>query len=177
MGALALVTANLRAAEPVPLGMALIPDGEYSPLYRTASDEKETHVKSFCLDVLPVTNGGFLEFVRANPRWQRSQVKRIFAEESYLKFWAGDLDLGSNAPPNVPVTYISWFAAKACARWEGKRLPSVAEWEYAASASPTRADGGYDVEFNRQVREWYSTPATTVPFHHPFWSPEFLGYL
>ena len=141
-------------------GMASIPAGVYRPLFRAETDPKEVEVKAFALDILPVTNGDFLEFVRANPRWRRSQVKRIFAEESYLKSWAGDLDPGTNAPANVPVTHVSWFAAKTYAQWKGKRLPTVAEWEYAAAASPTRADGENDPGFKRQVLEWYSTPAT-----------------
>ena len=139
-------------------GMAVIPAGVYRPLFRAEADPKTVPVKSFCLDILPVTNGDFLEFVRANPRWQRSQVKKIFADESYLNNWAGDLDPGTNAPANVPVTRVSWFAAKACAQWKDKRLPTVAEWEYAAAASPTRADGENDAAFKRQVFEWYSTP-------------------
>ena len=143
-----------------PVGMALISDGVYQPLFRAENDPKEVRVSAFYLDVYPVTNGDFIEFVRANPRWRRSQVKRIFADEPYLKNWSDDLDLGANASANAPVTFVSWFAAKAYAQWKGKRLPTVAEWEYAASASPTRPDGENDGEFKRQVLEWYSTPAS-----------------
>ena len=142
-----------------PAGMVLIPDGVYRPLFRAESDPKEVPAKAFYLDILPVTNGGFLEFVRANPRWRRSRVKRLFADESYLKDWADDVVPGTNAPAAVPVTQVSWFAAKAYAQWNGKRLVSVAEWEYVASASPARQDGENDIEFTRQVREWYTTPA------------------
>lgn len=142
--------------------MALIPDGVYRPLFRAETDPKEVPVKAFALDILPVTNGDFLEFVRAHPRWQRSQVKKLFADESYLKNWAGDHELGTNAPANAPVTFVSWFAAKAFAQWKSKRLPTVAEWEYAASASPTRADGENDAAFKRQVLEWYSTPTKKI---------------
>ncbi len=148
----------VHAAGNVPPGMVVVSNGLYLPLFRGATDLKEVPVKSFCLDVLPVLNSEFLDFVRANPRWQRSQVKHLFADESYLKNWAGDLELGTNAPANVPVTRVSWFAAKAYAQWKGKRLPTVAEWELVASASPTHPDGANDVAFKRQVFEWYSTP-------------------
>jgi formylglycine-generating enzyme required for sulfatase activity len=131
-------------------------------VFRSLTDAKEVPVNSFLLDVEPVTNEKFLEFVRANPRWQRSQVKRIFADESYLKNWVADLEPGTNAPSDAPVTFVSWFAAKAYAQWQGKRLPTVAEWEVAAAASPTLADGAKDAAFQQDILHWYSNSTPTV---------------
>lgn len=150
--------------DPVPPGMARIPAGRYAPLFRAENEPKEVAVETFLLDVVPVTNQDFLEFVRANPKWRRSAVKPILADEYYLKDWAGDLTLGTRISSNAPVTYVSWFAAKAFAASKGKRMPTVAEWEYVASASPERRDGENDPAFVRQVRAWYAAPAPpTLP--------------
>ncbi len=160
--AFALVTSRAGAESALsatPPGMAKVPAGMYRPLFRGERDAKEISVKAFLLDVHPVTNGEFLDFVRANPRWQRSQVKRLFADEAYLKHWSGDLILGTDPRTTAqPVTHVSWFAAKAFAAWKDKRLPTTEEWELAAGAGFTKVDGRKDAEFLRAVNRWYSTP-------------------
>ena len=144
-----------------PGGMAFIRDGIYKPLFRSETDPRQVPVRAFHLDVSPVSNADFLEFVRANPKWQRSQLKRIFADESYLQHWAGDLRVDAKFL-KIPVTHVSWFAAKAYAQWQGKRLPTVAEWEHVAAASLTRPDGEKDEAFQKEVLRWYSSPAPEI---------------
>jgi len=127
LAAISAWTAVASAAEPPPACMVRIPGGVYRPFFRAANDPKEIQIKNFALDVLPVTTGDFLEFIRTHPQWQRSHVKHLFADGSYLKNWAGDLNPGTNAALNSPVTFVSWFAARAYAESKGKRLPTMAE--------------------------------------------------
>lgn len=142
----------------LPAGMRTIPAGVYRPLFRGPDDFKEVAVARFLLDETPVTNGEFLEFLRAHPRWQRSQVRRLFADANYLRQWAGDLDPGSDtAVLQQPVVNVSWFAAKAYAAWRGRRLPTTAEWELAAGAGFTRPQGQEEREFKVALQRWYST--------------------
>ncbi len=153
---LALCAAGVAESE-----MVAIPPSLYRPLFRGEKDAKEIPIAAFQLDVRPVTNGEFLAFVRENPKWQRSQVKRLFADERYLSHWAGDLDLG-NARAEQPVTNVSWFSAKAFSASRGKRLPTTAEWEVAAGAGFTIAEGAKDAEFQQAVARWYGTPSPEV---------------
>jgi formylglycine-generating enzyme required for sulfatase activity len=153
-----------------PQGMVHIPSGSYAPLYReTDSTDVERlrpapriHVPAFYMDERPVTNAEFLEFVRLHPEWRRSEVRSVHADEGYLHHWVADLDLGPAAPPGSPVVNVSWFAAKAWCRANGRQLPTVAQWEYVAAASATRIDASEDSLFLGFLRAWYARPTPAV---------------
>ena len=139
-----------------------IPAGVYRPLIRSTTDPESVAVAAFALDVLPVTNAEFLAFVRAHPQWQRSRVSPLFADATYLRHWAGDLELGASAPADAPVVNVSWFAARAFARARGQRLPTVAEWELAASAGYTTPSGRDEPGFLRDLYAWLARPTPAV---------------
>lgn len=141
-----------------PTDMKSIKGGSLLPLYNL--DSGKVWVDDFLLDEYAVTNQQYLDFVTGYPEWQKSKVKSLFADGNYLADWQGDLQLGENMNPNSPITNVSWFAAKAYCACQGKRMPSVDEWELAARASETKANAENDSLFNQLIIESYETPNT-----------------
>ena len=137
--------------------MAKIEGGEFVPLYGTKEGVK---VNDFLMDVYPVTNEEFAAFVKEKTRWRRSEVKQLFADDSYLKTWKDDLNPGEGQLPDSPVTGVSWYAAKNYCECQGKRLPTVDEWEYVAMANEEVPDARIEESYNQFILSWYETPNT-----------------
>lgn len=156
------LSAGVSRADGSADGMVLIPAGNYAPLLRGKDEPERVLVASFKLDARPVTNADFLAFVRAEPKWRRSRVSPLFADTGYLGDWTSDLELGSRAPAESPVVRVSWFAARAYAKWAGKRLPTTAEWERAAAAGFSTPDGATEAGFSSAALAWYSRPTPEI---------------
>jgi formylglycine-generating enzyme required for sulfatase activity len=86
-------------------------------------------IPSFYIDIYPVTNGQFKQFVDAthyHPMDDHNFLKH-WKENSYPQGWA-----------DKPVTWVSIEDARAYAAWAGKRLPHEWEWQYAAQGMDDR---------------------------------------
>lgn len=138
--------------------MKIIKGGYFVPLY--GSDSLGVYVKDFKLDVYPVSNQQYLDFVKNNSSWQKSKVLRLFADEVYLRNWTNDTVLGPAVNPNTAATNISWYAAKAYCSCQGKRLATIDEWEYVAMASENNPNAQADSAFNQRIVESYEIPKT-----------------
>lgn len=85
----------------------------------------------FSISAMEITNRQYYEFVKKNSGWRKDRISLGYHDGDYLKHWSATSDY-PEALGDHPVTYISWYAAKAFAQWYGARLPSKYEWEFAA---------------------------------------------
>jgi sulfatase modifying factor 1 len=145
-------------------GFIKLPGGPFRSALRYEDNKGLQQVAPFELMKRPVTNGEFLAFTRIHPQWRRDRVASVFAESRYLSQWVGPdvLGNGMNAAPEQPVTWVSWFAAKAYCEAQGASLPTWQQWEYAASADESRRDARGDPAWRERILSWYSRPSSSA---------------
>lgn len=145
-----------------PSDYVTVSGGVFQSALRYEDVKDGVRVASFKMMRTPVTNVQFLAFVDANPLWRRDRVPSVFAESRFLSHWKGPAELGPQALPQQPVTWVSWFAANAYCGSLGARLPTWSEWEYSGAADETRADARGDPAWRDRILDWYSRPSTSA---------------
>ncbi len=92
-------------------------------------------IQDYYLDEYEVSCRQFVGFVRASDGYQNPDHWPLGVASSRHEQLLRDLE---GLDPDLPVTRITWDEAYAYARWVGKRLPSLVEWEFAVRGSELR---------------------------------------
>lgn len=146
-----------------PQGMVYIPAGSFQMGTEDGLPYEgpvhEVSVEAFWMDAHEVTNAEFARFVEAtghrtdSEKWGWSAVfdqksgqwKRVDGAD-----WRHPEGVSSNIRKrmNYPVVHVSWNDAATYAHWAGKRLPTEAEWEWAARGGMTGKTYAWGEEIN-----------------------------
>jgi len=111
-------------AQDCPSGMLTVAAGSYQMGSENGNpDEKPVHIvrlRAYCVDATEVTVGAYRSCVGAGGC--RSPQSTVDPECNW----------GQSARENHPINCVNWNEAKSYCEWNGARLPTEEEWEYAA---------------------------------------------
>lgn len=120
----------------IPMGRATLgqASGEFG--WDNEFDQHQVNVPGFAISKYKVTNGEYLDFVRAGAKAPHFWFERD--SEWFYKGMFAEIPLPANAP-----VYVTYAEASAYARWAGKAVPTEAQFHRAAFGTPSGDERNY----------------------------------
>lgn len=160
-----------RPTQPILSEMKVVNGGSFTRgSNQGGRDESPRHIitlKSFALDTHPVTNEQFVRFLEEmGGEKDGNNHDMIRLRDARIKRAAGKLSIESGYSKH-PVVGVTWYGAVAYAKWVGKRLPTEAEWEIAASCGSEEQVYPTGKNIERSQANFFSSETTLVMSYPP----------
>lgn len=148
-----------RAPAAVPDGMILIPGGRLTMGSRDGYPEEapvhEVTVGAFAMDIHPVTNREYRTFCDETGRTRPEPPRWPEMPDYFVRY------------PDHPAVNINYDDAAAYAEWTGKRLPTEAEWEFAARGGREATTFAWGDDAPGGHRAQFATRDVNIPWRDP----------
>ena len=154
-------TSRLAEAVLVPSGAFILGLTDEDPLSLQNAGRKRVTVSSFYIDQYEVTNAEYRNYLsELSPEQRRERLPDSTAWSDARTQASWEAYFRSDYYADYPVVAVTWTEARAYCQAQGGRLPTEAEWEYAARGghigrvypweglSTRDEDGNYRANFN-----------------------------
>lgn len=125
----------------------------------------EVTLSSFWIDRFEVTNSEFCTFLNDEEINFRKDGKYLWkdTDQTKIKKKRGTYFV-EEGYENHPVFSVTWYGANEYAKWRGARLPSEAEWEFAAKGGNQSRGYNYAGSNTPATVAWFNTEQSKIPF-------------
>jgi len=158
---------NLTISQKTPSGMIFVQGGSF----KRFSIKKNTHEKlihkvtidDFYIGKYEVSHKEYIKFlntlgITSNGIYNVSKYINLDNKDATIDYYNGNFFFeGSSyaSSPDCPVVNVTWHGADAYCRWKGGRLPTEAEWEYAAKGGRESNDYIFSGSNSLEQVAWY----------------------